>query len=97
MCKIRCDWVNNNLKMIKYHDEEWGVPVHNDNKHFEFIVLDSFQAGLSWETILNKRENFKKAFADFKPEKVAKFGKKEINLLLTNKGIIRNKLTFFYI
>jgi DNA-3-methyladenine glycosylase I len=78
--------------MIKYHDEEWGVPVHNDNKHFEFIVLDSFQAGLSWETILNKRENFKKAFADFNPEKVAKFGKKEINLLLTNKGIIRNKL-----
>jgi len=92
MCKIRCDWVNDNPKMIKYHDEEWGVPVHNDNKHFEFIVLDLFQAGLSWETILNKRENFKKAFANFVPEKVALFGEKEVKSLLEDKGIIRNKL-----
>lgn len=77
--------------MVKYHDKEWGKPVYNDNKIFEFLVLESFQAGLSWRTVLNKRENFKKAFADFNPGSVAKFGKKDIAILLKNKGIIRNR------
>jgi len=78
--------------MIEYHDTEWGVPVHNDLKHFEFIVLDSFQAGLSWEIVLNKRENFRVAFSGFDPEKIAKYDESKIQKLIENKGIIRNKL-----
>ncbi len=78
--------------MIKYHDEEWGRPVHDDRLHFEFVVLESAQAGLSWEIILNRRENYRKAFADFDPVKVAKFSEKKIQKLLLNQGIIRNKL-----
>lgn len=78
--------------MIQYHDEEWGVPVHGDRKLFEFIVLDSFQAGLSWQIVLNKREGFRSAFADFNPEVVARFGKKEIEILIQDKSIIRNRL-----
>jgi len=77
---------------MKYHDQEWGIPVHDDRKLFEFIVLDTFQAGLSWTTILNKRENFRMAFDNFRPEKIAKYSEKKIQTLLTNEGIIRNKL-----
>ena len=78
--------------MIKYHDKEWGVPVHNDKKLFEFLVLEGFQAGLSWLTILNKRENFSKAFDNFDYKKIAKYNKRKINSLLKDEGIIRNKL-----
>ena len=88
----RCDWVKNaDELMIKYHDQEWGVPLRKDNKIFEFLVLESFQAGLSWRTILNKRKNFEKAFLKFDPVKVSKFSKKEIAKLLNDKGIIRNR------
>lgn len=87
-----CTWPGDDEKMLKYHDTEWGVPVHNDKKHFEFLVLDCFQAGLSWKTILHRREGFKKAFAGFDVMKVAKFGKKEIEKLLKDEGIIRNRL-----
>jgi len=78
--------------MMKYHDEEWGVPIHDDRKLFEFFVLDTFQAGLSWSTILNKRENFKKAFDNFQPEKIARYSDTKIQKLLNDEGIIRNKL-----
>ena len=91
MCQ-RCDWVNASENMIKYHDEEWGVPVHDDRKLFEFIILDAFQAGLSWQIVLNKRENFHKAFDNLNPEKIAKYDSKKIESLLKDKGIIRNKL-----
>jgi DNA-3-methyladenine glycosylase I len=78
--------------MIRYHDTEWGVPVHDDNKLFEFLVLDAMQAGLSWRTVLNKREDFRRAFRRFDPEKVAKFGKRDIERLMNDAGIIRNRL-----
>ena len=78
--------------MNKYHDEEWGVPVHDDRKLFEFIVLDGFQAGLSWSTILNKRENFRKAFDNFEPEVIAEYSEGKIETLLQDVGIIRNNL-----
>ena len=78
--------------MIQYHDQEWGVPVHNDRKLFEFLILEGAQAGLSWETILNKRENYQRAFQNFDPHKVARYGKKQIKQLLGNAGIIRNRL-----
>lgn len=87
-----CTWPGNDEKMIKYHNEEWGVPVHNDKKHFEFLVLDCFQAGLSWKTILHRRENFRKAFAGFDVKKVARFNKAQIEKLLKDEGIIRNRL-----
>jgi len=90
--KDSCNWPGNNQLMIKYHDEEWGVPVHDDRKLFEFIVLDGFQAGLSWSTILNKRENFRKAFDNFEPEVVAEYSEGKIESLLQDVGIIRNKL-----
>ncbi len=89
---IRCDWPGNDTLMIAYHDKEWGVPVHNDRKWFEFIVLDTFQAGLSWRTILHKRENFRKAFDDFDFDRVSKYDEDKIRELLNNAGIIRNKL-----
>ena len=89
---MRCDWTGDDPLMIKYHDQEWGVPVFDDRKIFEFLILESMQAGLSWRTILHKRENFRKAFAKFDYKKVAKFDKKKINSLLKNAGIIRNKL-----
>ena len=89
---FRCSWSLSSELMIKYHDEEWGVPVHNDRKLFEFIALDTFQAGLSWSTILNKRENFRNAFDSFEPEKVARYSEKRIQKLLNDAGIIRNKL-----
>lgn len=78
--------------MKEYHDKEWGVPLHDDNKIFEFLCLESFQAGLSWRTILNKRKNFEKAFAGFNPVKVSKFGKKDFKRLMNEKGIVRNKM-----
>jgi DNA-3-methyladenine glycosylase I len=78
--------------MIAYHDTEWGVPVHNDRKHFEFIALDLFQAGLSWSTILNKRENFRKAFDNFEPVKVARYDKRKVARLQVDAGIIRNRM-----
>src|SRR5579864_2443495 len=88
----RCDWVKNaDELMVEYHDTEWGVPLRDDHKIFEFLVLESFQAGLSWRTILNKRKNFEKAFANFDPIKVSRFSKKEINRLLQDTGIVRNR------
>ena len=90
--KIRCGWSVSDPIYIKYHDEEWGVPVHDERKLFEFLILEGFQAGLSWITILRKRENFRKAFDNFDPEAVAGYGKRKINSLLKDEGIIRNKL-----
>ena len=78
--------------MMAYHDTEWGVPLHDEQKLFEFLILEGMQAGLSWSTILNKRENFRRAFAEFDVEKVARFGKRDINRLLKDAGIIRNRL-----
>src|SRR6185437_15814950 len=91
--KKRCDWVRaDNALMLAYHDREWGVPVHNDRKHFEFLVLEGAQAGLSWSTILNKREGYRRAFADFDPEKVARFTAARIEKLILDPAIIRNRL-----
>ena len=90
--KIRCTWVGQNPLMIKYHDTEWGVPLHNDRKLFEFFVLDTFQAGLSWEIILKKREGFKNAFKNFNIRQVASFNGQEIEKLLRNENIIRNRM-----
>ena len=87
----RCSWPGNDELMIAYHDTEWGVPVHDDRKLFEFMVLDAFQAGLSWRTILHKRQNFRRAFADFNIREVARFDEKRYNQLLTDAGIIRNR------
>ncbi|MBK8397850.1 MAG: DNA-3-methyladenine glycosylase I [Leptospiraceae bacterium] len=90
--KKRCGWTGNDELMNSYHDLEWGIPVHNDKKHFEFLVLDAFQAGLSWRTILYRREGFRRAFADFEVEKVAKFTEKKLEKLMQDTGIIRNRL-----
>lgn len=90
--KQRCGWTSDDELMIKYHDEEWGVPVHDDKKLFEFIVLESAQAGLSWRTILHRREGYKKAFANFDFNKIAKFTDKDFNRLMNDAGIIRNRL-----
>lgn len=92
MNKIRCDWAGTDPLYIDYHDKEWGVPVHDDRKLFEMLILEGAQAGLSWITILNKRENYRKAFDNFQPEKIAKYNPAKINKLLTNAGIVRNKL-----
>ncbi len=86
-----CSWPSNDPLMIKYHDEEWGVPVHDDQKIFEFLVLDAFQAGLSWRTVLHKRENFRNAFHGFDPEKISKYDEKDFDRLMADAGIIRNK------
>lgn len=87
----RCPWPGaGDALYLKYHDEEWGVPVHDDRKIFELLVLEAFQAGLSWRTILYKRENFRKAFAGFDYRKVARFGSREIKRLLNDAGIVRN-------
>src|SRR3989344_3838419 len=89
----RCQWVKEDDKlMLEYHDKEWGTPLWNDNKIFEFLTLESFQAGLSWQIILNKRSNFEKAFVNFDPAKVAKFSKKDLVRLLKDKNIVRNEL-----
>ena len=87
----RCTWPGNELA-IRYHDEEWGVPLHDDQKLFEFLILEGAQAGLSWDTILRKRENYRKAFDDFDVNKVARYTDKKIEKLLQNEGIIRNRL-----
>jgi DNA-3-methyladenine glycosylase I len=87
----RCFWAKNDLA-IEYHDNEWGVPTHDDNKLFEFLILEGAQAGLSWDTILRKRENYREAFAGFDPAKVARFSEDKCEKLLTNDGIIRNRL-----
>ena len=89
----RCGWVPLNNKIyLDYHDKEWGVPVHNDNKLFEMLLLEGFQAGLSWSTILNKRQNFKKAFSDFDFVKISRYGRNEITRLMEDEGIVRNRL-----
>lgn len=88
----RCDWANNGEIYEKYHDNEWGVPVHDDRKLFEFIVLETAQAGLSWITILKKREGYRKAFKNFDPKKVAKMTKADVSRLLKDPSIIRNRL-----
>ena len=90
--KNRCDWTGNDDLMNEYHDKEWGVPVHDDKNHFEFLILDTFQAGLTWKTILYRREGFRKAFADFDVEKVARFTQKKLEKLMQDTGIIRNRL-----
>lgn len=89
----RCDWsARADELMIAYHDQEWGVPVHDDRKQFEFLTLESAQAGLSWSTVLRKRENYRRAFVDFDPVKVARFTDQRIERLLADPGIIRNRL-----
>lgn len=93
MEKIRCTWADPKFQAyLDYHDHEWGVPVHDDKTHFEFLILEGAQAGLSWSTILKKREGYRKAFADFEVEAVAEFSSAEQEMLLQNPEIIRNKL-----
>jgi DNA-3-methyladenine glycosylase I len=93
MKKKRCHWAENSFAAYEaYHDEEWGVPVHDDKIHFEFLILEGAQAGLSWSTILKKREGYRKAFADFEVEKVAVFDEEKIQSLILDVSIIRNKL-----
>ena len=88
---VRCAWARSPLG-IRYHDEEWGVPVHDDRTLFEFLVLEGAQAGLSWETILNKRENYRRAFDGFDAEKIARYDKRKVRALLGDAGIVRNRL-----
>ena len=88
----RCNWCLGNELYLQYHDEEWGVPVHDEQKLFEFIILEGAQAGLSWLTILRKREAYREAFDSFDPHKIAKYGSGRINELINNEGIIRNRL-----
>lgn len=90
--KIRCPWPGNDELMVKYHDREWGLPQHNDRLLFEYLLLDAFQAGLSWAIILKKRENFRKAFSNFNPRIIAKYDNKKVRKLLSDPGIVRNKL-----
>jgi len=90
--KSRCDWAGDDPLYVAYHDREWGVPVHDDRLLFEFLVLEGAQAGLSWLTILKKRENFRRAFAGFEPRKVARFDRRKVARLLEDAGIIRNRL-----
>ena len=87
----RCHWAGNDL-MIRYHDEEWGTPLHDDQRLFEFLILEGAQAGLSWDTILKKRETYRAAFDNFDPEVVSQYGKKKVRELLGNPGIVRNRL-----
>lgn len=88
----RCHWPGDNPLMIEYHDTEWGVPVHDDHTLFEFLILEGAQAGLTWQTVLNKRENYRKALSNFNPAKIARYGDKDVKRLLDNPGIIRNRL-----
>jgi DNA-3-methyladenine glycosylase I len=90
--KFRCPWCLKFDQYIEYHDQEWGKPAHDDRIHFEFLILEGAQAGLSWSTILKKREGYRKAFADFDPEKVARYTPAKIEKILTDPGIVRNKL-----
>jgi DNA-3-methyladenine glycosylase I len=92
MTKKRCDWVSGaDPVMLEYHDREWGLPVHDDRKHFEFLVLEGAQAGLSWSTVLRKRDGYRHAFSDFNPEEVARYTEKRIEKLLLDPSIIRNR------
>ena len=91
MSPQRCSWATTPLS-IAYHDEEWGVPVHDDTRLFEFLILEGAQAGLSWETILRKRDNYRRAFDGFNPKKVAKYDERKISALLNDESIIRNRL-----
>lgn len=94
--KKRCFWVAlDKPHYVTYHDKEWGVPVHDDRKHFEMLILEGAQAGLSWETILRKRDSYRKAFADFDPQKVARFSEEKLEKLLLDPGIVRNRLKVF--
>jgi DNA-3-methyladenine glycosylase I len=88
----RCAWAGNNPLMIDYHDREWGVPTHDDRQHFEFLVLEAAQAGLSWAIVLNKREGYRRAFSQFDPQKVARYDKRKIDRLTLDPGIVRNRL-----
>jgi len=90
--KTRCPWPGNDALMIRYHDKEWGTPLHDDRKLFEFLVLEGFQSGLSWLTVLRKRDNFRKAFDNFDFNKVAGYDERKIESLLKDSGIIRNRL-----
>lgn len=90
--KKRCPWCLSTETYIRYHDDEWGIPVHDDRIHFEFLILEGAQAGLSWSTILHKRAGYRKNFADFDPEKVARFTQKRIEKILLDPGIVRNRL-----
>lgn len=94
--KTRCFWVAlDKPHYVEYHDQEWGVPVHDDRKHFEMLILEGAQAGLSWETVLRKRENYRRAFAEFDPQKVARFSDERLEKLLLDPGIVRNRLKVF--
>src|SRR5882672_7400286 len=93
MTTKRCAWVSvDNPLMLQYHDREWGVPVHDDRKHFEFLVLEAAQAGLSWSIVLKKREGYRRAFSEFDPEKVARYSEARIDKLTADPGIVRNRL-----
>jgi DNA-3-methyladenine glycosylase I len=90
--KRRCPWAEANALEAAYHDSEWGVPVHDDRRFFEFLILEGAQAGLSWDTILRKRDNYRRAFSGFDPARVARFGKRDISRLMQDAGIVRNRL-----
>jgi len=90
--KKRCGWVSNDPLYISYHDTEWGVPVHDDQKLFEAVILDTFQAGISWFTILKKRDNFRRAFDNFNAKKIARYDENKLRALMDDAGIIRNRL-----
>src|SRR5215510_7194265 len=90
--KTRCGWVATDPLYVAYHDSEWGVPEHDDRKLFELLILEGAQAGLSWLTILKKRENYRKAFASFAAQRIATFGDQQVTALLANPGIVRNRL-----
>jgi len=90
--KRRCEWANSSPEMAVYHDNEWGIPLYDDRKLFEFLILEGAQAGLSWLTVLKKRENYRKAFDNFNPRKIVRYGPPKIRELLKNEGIIRNRL-----
>jgi DNA-3-methyladenine glycosylase I len=92
---VRCPWCLGFDQYVAYHDEEWGVPVHDDKTHFEFLILEGAQAGLSWATILKKREGYRKNFADFDPVKVARFSEKKLEKILLDPSIVRNRLKVF--
>ena len=89
---VRCRWASGSELMLRYHDEEWGVPAHDDRKLFEFLILEGAQAGLSWDTILNKRENYRTVFDEFDPQRVAAYDRREKQQLLKDAGIVRNRL-----
>lgn len=93
--RVRCPWCLSFEQYVRYHDEEWGVPVHDDRKHFEFLILEGAQAGLSWATILKKREGYRKEFAGFDPAKVARFSQRRLEKILQDPGIVRNRLKVY--